>query len=385
MELRPVHDAFRAVLEPGLIRLLADLGEVPHVPGKTAEKQGTKQPSEFFERSRARFEALLPAVLAIYARWDGPHSIQPIHPNSLAPVLSKSLRAAVRIPTTEALFAEPWTTAARRVLPNLSPLLPATALWGPVIAWCVLETLSEAIDPENPKLAALSMFDRLRLRVPFAESFSALGLEGEQAWRAASRVKVLLLVEAGVGREVETAPEAKTGLSSPRVSAAGKLTKAAETLVAEATSTISPLKSASKSTENAFKTSEISPIPTVLWQDPDVKWLSGAHIAGDHEYLVRESYEELLCWLQLPSLLNLTNSAVPNRKEAARLSKSVDEALLQAETAGYQLDVLLKTHAVEKPAPVDAPDLVSESLVPHTPIAAKPVVPVNPEGPPEDC
>jgi len=385
MELRPVHEAFRAVLEPGLIRLLADLGEVPHVPGKTAEKQGTKQPSEFFERSRARFEALLPAVLAIYARWDGPHSIQPIHPNSLAPVLSKSLRAAVRIPTTEALFAEPWTTAARRVLPNLSPLLPATALWGPVIAWCVLETLSEAIDPENPKLAALSMFDRLRLRVPFAESFSALGLEGEQAWRAASRVKVLLLVEAGVGREVETAPEAKTGLSSPRVSAAGKLTKAAETLVAEATSTISPLKSASKSTENAFKTSEISPIPTVLWQDPDVKWLSGAHIAGDHEYLVRESYEELLCWLQLPSLLNLTNSAVPNRKEAARLSKSVDEALLQAETAGYQLDVLLKTHAVEKPAPVDAPDLVSESLVPHTPIAAKPVVPVNPEGPPEDC
>ena len=45
------------------------------------------------------------------------------------------------------------------------------------------------------------LFDRLRLRQPLAESFKALGFEGEAGWRAAARIKVVLLAQAEEVRE----------------------------------------------------------------------------------------------------------------------------------------------------------------------------------------
>ena len=100
----------------------------------------------------------------------------------------------------EMLFPAPWTAAARRMLPSPSPQLTATAMWGPVLGWCALELLAESIDAENPESVALELFDRLRLREPFAQAFDALGFEGEEAWRVAARIKVVLLTGAGVGR-----------------------------------------------------------------------------------------------------------------------------------------------------------------------------------------
>ena len=61
-----------------------------------------------------------------------------------------------------------------------------------------LELLAESIDAEKPERAALDLFDRLRLREPLAHSFLALGFKGEESWRATARIKVALLVEAGV-------------------------------------------------------------------------------------------------------------------------------------------------------------------------------------------
>src|ERR1039458_10453337 len=58
LELRPVHDALRAALDPSVVRLLGGLAEVPHTPGKIPEKRTGTQQSEFFEHARARFEAL---------------------------------------------------------------------------------------------------------------------------------------------------------------------------------------------------------------------------------------------------------------------------------------------------------------------------------------
>ena len=79
-------------------------------------------------------------------------------------------------------------------------------MWGPVLGWCALELLAESIDPVEPERAALDLFDRLRLREPFAHAFAALGFEGEEAWRVAARIKVLLLTGAGVGALQEAAP-----------------------------------------------------------------------------------------------------------------------------------------------------------------------------------
>ena len=82
--------------------------------------------------------------------------------------------------------------AARRVLPSPSPQFTATAMWGPVLGWCVLELLAESIECERSGALALDFFDQLRLREPFAQAFAALGFEGEEGWRVAARIKVVL-------------------------------------------------------------------------------------------------------------------------------------------------------------------------------------------------
>jgi hypothetical protein len=77
-----------------------------------------------------------------------------------------------------------------------------------------------------------------------------------------------------------------------------------------------------------------------LWLDPDVRWLTGVHEADRHEYLVRESYEELLWWLQLPDLLNLAAQTGPARHEVQRIASLVREDLEAAAAAQYRVDVL---------------------------------------------
>ena len=78
-----------------------------------------------------------------------------------------------------------------------------------------------------------------------------------------------------------------------------------------------------------------------LWFDPDVHWLTGVHEAEGHLYLVRESYEELLWWLLMPSLLRLAGEPAPSRADVEELSRTVEEALATAEAANYRVDELL--------------------------------------------
>jgi hypothetical protein len=80
-----------------------------------------------------------------------------------------------------------------------------------------------------------------------------------------------------------------------------------------------------------------------LWLDPDLRWLTGVHEAKGHAYLVRESYEELLWWMLMPSLLRLAGETAPSRAAVEQMSKTVEEALETAEAAGYRIDALLGT------------------------------------------
>jgi hypothetical protein len=61
-------------------------------------------------------------------------------------------------------------------------------------------------------------------------------------------------------------------------------------------------------------------LPSALWRDPDVRWLTGVHEAGGRDYLVKEPFEELIWWLQLPSLLRLASKSEPNRSRSQRPS-----------------------------------------------------------------
>ncbi|MGB6742239.1 MAG: alpha-amylase family glycosyl hydrolase [Terracidiphilus sp.] len=308
LELRPVHDALRKLLDPDAVRLFADLAEHPRTTAAAAgDKKSERERSGFFEQTWARADAFLRVAQAAYAsrlpqQGDSARPSEPPDAESLAVAYRKRLRAAMRIPVVEALFPAPWTAAARRMLPSPSPQFTATAMWGPILGWCVLELLAESVDAENPERAALDAFDRLRLREPFAQAFSALGFEGEEGWRVAARIKVVLLTAAGVGR-AQSAP-------------------------------------ASDAVESPSQQKHSVGLAPGMWLDPDVRWLTGVHEAEGREYLVRERYEELLWWTLMPSLLGLAGEAAPRRSAVEELSKAVDQALEAAKAAKYRVDVL---------------------------------------------
>jgi hypothetical protein len=254
----------------------------------------------------------------------------------LAEKFRERVRAAMAIPALESLFPAPWKVGARRLLPSLSPELIATAIWGPVLSWCVLELLAESIDAEKPERAALDLFDRLRLREPLAHSFSALGLKGEESWRVTARIKVALLVEAGV-----SAPEASSTMAVP---------EKAETMPIDGVATSANATSIAPAKAPAEQKRGSPALSPILWHDADVRWLTGVHEAHGHTYFVKESYEELIWWLQLPVLRKLASEAVPDRSAIAELSKAIKEALDAAASADYSLDALLESDKPEAEA-----------------------------------
>jgi glycosidase len=368
LELQPVHDALRAQLDSGVVRLFADLAEHPRTVAVGINRELEAERVKFFKEAWVRCENFLRVGQKEYlARATSvAESAQPSNPGLLGAAFRERLRAAMRIPAVEALFPAPWTVAARSILPSPSPQLTATAMWGPVLGWSTLELLAESIGAEHPERVALDLFDRLRLREPFAQAFAELGFEGEEAWRAAARVKVGLLTTAGVGRPHDEPPE-----TAPTGSAAAMDERVA--------------------------------LPPALWSDPDVRWLSGVHEAEGHSYLVRERYEELLWWLLMPSLLRLAGEAAPSRAAVQAMSRTIEEALATAEAAGYRVDLLLgpatvevagqepaaegdsstrsvaeaKTAAEAQPLSTGEP----EPAEPETELAAEP--PAEPEGPEE--
>jgi len=328
LELQPAHDALRHLLEPAMVRLFAGLAEHPRAQAVATNPEIEAERAAFFEDAWARCENFLRQAQRAYLALAG--GVQPANPSLLRAACRERLSAALRIPAAEAFFPAPWTAAARRVLPSPSPQLTATAMWGPVLGWCALELLAESIDAENSKRAALEVFDRLRLREPFAQAFAALGFEGEQAWRVAARIKVGLLTGAGVGRPEEVAGE----------EAAMKGTG------------FSPYMNGLKSAGALASEGDIPALSPLMWQDADVRWLCGVHQAEGREYLVRESYEELLWWLLMPSLLGLAGAAETavghSREEAQSISGSIEEALATAEAAGYRVDLLAGRAVVEE-------------------------------------
>jgi glycosidase len=346
LELQPVHDALRQLLEPALVRHFAALSEQHRTGTAGVNRISAQERGEFLDLVWKRCEAFLIAAQSAYPariRADGAAiALDLTTPSLLSPAFHERLRAAVHLPAVEKLFSEPWNEAARRVLPSFSPQLTATALWGPVLGWSALQLLAESIDPLKPEHVALDLFDRLRLRSPFAQAFTALGFEGEEGWRVAARIKVVLLTGAGVGKQDETASTA---------------TLSSEEDVSDEKVALGP----------------------ALWLDPDVRWLTGVHEAEGHAYLVRESYEELLWWLLMPSLLRLASAAAPDRAQVEKMQKTVEEALSATEAASYRVSSLLGTE-VEKPkstvesAPLDPASKQNETPTVNHPSESEPEI-----------
>jgi glycosidase len=320
-ELRPAHEALGQLLTPAFVHHFADLVAPSHATIAERIKKTERKRNEFLKQAWVSGEAFLHAAQTAYAlrlqrEGEPARENAPVDAAALAVAFSGRLRSAMRISPLEELFPELWTDAARRMLPSASSQATAVEMWGPVLAWCALQSLASFVDPARPARAALDLFDRLRLRAPLAHAFAALGLEGEESWRAAARIKVLLLAESGIGDDGKESASAtqKTTAEAP---------KKKKTSVA-------------KQPE-----SKRAALASILWLDPDVRWLCGVHESEGALYLVHERYEELLWWLLLPSLLRLSAEAIPKQAEVEALTKIAAEALDAASAAGYRLDLLL--------------------------------------------
>jgi hypothetical protein len=154
--------------------------------------------------------------------------------------------------------------------------------------------------------ARAALFDELQLRSALAEIFSSMGLEGDKTWRLAAQVKVLL---------------SWAGVDAVR--------------------------------------------STGFWGDHDVQWLTGMNESEGKTYFNKEQFEELLCWLQLPALLEIKVGS----HELLAVEANVSTVSRDARIAGYDLEKFLGiSKVVESPeALVGAAVLTSGASSEKTP------------------
>jgi hypothetical protein len=336
---------------------LTDMAEHPRSTAASGtvsvaiDRKANRARSELFNVTWGRCEGFMRLAQPAFMARSGKQS-EGTMPGLLGPAFRERLAAAMRIPVVETLCSAPWTAAARRVLPSPSPQMAATAMWAPVIAWCALETLAESIDAEHPETVALEIFEQLRLRRPLADAFASLGFEGESAWRAAARIKIVLLAQKeATARESQREVVART---SGAVSEGALPPEEKVGSRAELASTREPVSGHKPAPTRKHEPAPVvAGLPRALWSDPDVRWLAGVHEAGGSSYLVQEPFEELLWWLQMPAILKLASQSSVAKADTQSFCACIQDSIAEVERAGYKLEALLgpaeELEAVEPP------------------------------------
>jgi glycosidase len=168
LKLKPVMNALRAVLDPTLVRAMAQLSELQDV--MATKEVGTGGPAPKVSVAHAKRHEFLDIIgdrACVFfheaARAYGKAKISPDEEaddsEKLSIHLRSTLRKAMRIPKMEdGLFetqageqpsgekqAGDWSAEERRVLPSRSPRVDAISVWAPVLGWCLLRVLAEWI------------------------------------------------------------------------------------------------------------------------------------------------------------------------------------------------------------------------------------------------
>ena len=296
LELRPVHEALRALLDPVAAAALAEAAPASETPERASRCSALLDDAE--RRAATLLEAARRYVPAAGAGAPAGAPPEAAHawtgdPHAAAGLLRRRLEAALRLPALEARFGTPWPEEARAVLPTAgSSAGHATAIWGTLLAWCVLEALGRACDPADPDRAAVRLFEALRLREPMADAFALLGLEGEQRWRAAARVRAAF---------------------AHAVWAPGAVALAAR------------------------------PAAAYAWlDDPDVAWLIDKHEHQGAHYFRKEPFERMVWWMALRALLAIAAAPRPDVEAARTLERAIAERLRAAEAAGWRVEAFLE-------------------------------------------
>jgi hypothetical protein len=276
LRLQPVIEALQRVISPGNVQAFAKAAEAaavravavvakpePEVKAKkgVGTEAGKKQiPSgNDSQKSNGDDGEVGDFVAAVAGFVETARGLMPDGADASGGFVAADVTVAVELPRRVSLLPKALQEAAKTVLPSGDVQVPVAQVWAPVMAWLAVREQT------------LERFDGLRLRKALAEAFAAVGLAGEDAWRAAARVRLLLRAE---------------------VAAKGALA----------------LREAA------------------LWQEADVRWLTGLHAAQGTEFFAQEGFEALLCWLQLPALLAGGDGAT-----------GLGAAAQDAKLAGYEL------------------------------------------------
>ncbi len=187
-------------------------------------------------------------------------------------------KAAIALPGLARGLSAAWPTAVREIVPGAGVGVGIERAWAPVLAYLLFHALPGTVEPQ-------SLFESLDMRSALAEAFAEIGMGGQDSWRYAARVRLLL---------------------------GGRI----------------PL--------DALHTEG-------FWADPDVCWLAGINESGGNTWVNKESFEKLLCWLQIPSLLGIAGHLDGDEAyEAPAAELASLEGALRAECermagAGYNL------------------------------------------------
>ncbi|HZD47982.1 MAG TPA: hypothetical protein VE178_04485, partial [Silvibacterium sp.] len=195
--------------------------------------------------------------------------------------------SAIRLPGIERAFSTAWPSAVRSILPSEQPGSELEHTWSHILAYVALHSLP--LDGIR-----MAVFDTLQLRSALADIFSSMGLEDEQAWRMAARVHILLLLADTPSASIETEE---------------------------------------------------------FWADSDVRWLAGVNESSGKTYFNKELFEEMLCWVQLPALIEIARQSAGQAKSIEELETAISRACHAATRAGYDLDVYLKLLSGEEEKP----------------------------------
>ena len=297
LRLRPLHQALNQALTREHIQALLVVTQEHAAAPPTSSRQAKKAASG---SSKADSKKTIPEIdgrfdnvivgaasffeqLKTFAAAEYGAANLPSSSTSSATTLRHLLGALSSLPTLEQTFSSAWPVSVRSVLPS-SASAGTTAIWAPLLAWALLHGAQTHVDGE--------LFDDLQLRSALAETFSALDLHGDDGWRSAARVRLLLAPGGHV---------AATAFGS-----------------------------------------------AAFWQQGDVRWLAGINHSGGVQYMNKEQFEELACWLQLPSLVSAAGGAAVSLEA---VEQTVTRALSVADQAGYNVDRFLELWN-EAPRPV---------------------------------
>jgi Alpha amylase, catalytic domain len=187
-------------------------------------------------------------------------------------------KSALYIPRLERVFSTAWPMSVRYTLPSNLPGSELELTWTPVLAFVALRS----IPAEGSRI---EIFDKLQIRSALADTFSSMGLQDEQAWRLAARIRLLLWQA-----------------DNPTIS---------------------------------FATKE-------FWSDSDVRWLTGVNQSNGKTYFNKELFEELLSWLQLPALLTISQNGSDEVRSLKDIEAVLSAGCRSADVAGYDVDAYLK-------------------------------------------